>query len=76
MKEYDRVELVSDKKEFIDLGLEKGKTGTVLGPKRNGDWYVVFDGEIFQDEDGVWSTTEIDAAVLDEDVKVIWECPD
>ncbi|MBE7091241.1 MAG: hypothetical protein E7363_04940 [Clostridiales bacterium] len=76
MKEYDRVELVSDKKKFIDLGLKKGDTGTILGPKRNGYWLVVFDGEIFQDEDGVWSTTEIDAAVLDEDVKVIWECPD
>ncbi|MBR2616686.1 MAG: hypothetical protein IKC56_00415 [Clostridia bacterium] len=76
MKEYDKVELVSDKKEFIDLGLEKGKTGTVLGPKRNGYWYVVFDGEIFQRENGVWDSTDIGAAVLDEDVKVIWECPD
>ena len=76
MKEYDKVELISDKKKFIDLGLKKGDKGTILGPKRNGYWLVVFDGEIFQDEDGIWSTTEIDAAVLDEDVKVVWECPD
>ena len=76
MKEYDKVELISDKQKFKDLGLEKGRTGTILGPKRHGYWYVVFDGEVFQDEDGIWSTTDIDAAVLDEDVKVIWECPD
>ena len=76
MREYDRVELISDKKKFIDLGLKKGDKGTILGPKRNGYWLVVFDGEIFQDDDKIWSTTEIDAAVLDEDVKVIWECPD
>ncbi len=73
MKEYDRVELISDKKKFIDLGLKQGDKGTILGPKRNGYWLVVFDGEIFQDEDGIWSTTEIDAAVLEEDVKVILE---
>ena len=75
MKEYDRVEIISDKQKFKDLGLEKGRTGTILGPKRHGYWYVVFDGEVFQDEDGIWSTTDIDAAVLDEDVKVIWESP-
>ena len=36
MKEYDKVELISDKQKFKDLGLEKGRTGTILGPKRNG----------------------------------------
>lgn len=76
MKEYDRVELISDKKEFTDLGLKKGDKGTILGPRRNGYWLVYFDGEIYQDEEGVWCTTEIDTAVTDEDVKVIWECPD
>ena len=76
MKEYDKVELVSDKKKFADLGLNKGRTGTVLGPERNGQWYVVFDGKIFQREDGVWDSTDIGAAVLKEDVRVIWECPD
>ena len=47
MKEYDKVELISDKNKFRELGLEKGRIGTVLGPKRNGYWYVVFEGEIF-----------------------------
>lgn len=44
MKEYDKVELISDKQRFKELGLEKGRIGTILGPKRNGYWYVVFDG--------------------------------
>ena len=35
MKEYDKVELISEKKKFTDLGLKKGRTGTILGPKRN-----------------------------------------
>ena len=73
MKEYDRVELISDKKKFVDLGLKKGDKGIVLGEERNGYWLVYFDGEIFQDTDGVWKTTEIDAAVQEEDVKVIEE---
>ncbi|MBQ7373203.1 MAG: hypothetical protein IJW64_01395 [Clostridia bacterium] len=73
MQEYDRVELVSDKKKFTELGLKKGRIGTILGPKRNGYWYVVFEGEIFQDEDGVWDCTDISAAVLDEDVRIIEE---
>ena len=76
MKEYDKVELISDKKKFKDLGLEKGRIETILGPKRNGYWYVVFDGKIFQGADGIWDCADISAAVLDEDVKVIWECPD
>ena len=46
MKEYDKVELISDKNKFRELGIEKGRIGTVLGPKRNGYWYVVFEGEI------------------------------
>jgi len=73
MKEYDRVELISDSKKFTDLGLKKGDKGTILGPKRNGYWLVVFEGEIFQGEDGVWDCTDISAAAQDEDLKVIKE---
>ena len=62
-----------DKKRYTDQGLKKGDKGIVLGEERNGYWLVYFDGEIFQGEDGVWQTTEIDAAVLEEDVKVILE---
>ena len=48
MKLLNRVELISDKKKFTDLGLKKGRTGTILGPKRNGYWYVVFDGKVLE----------------------------
>ena len=73
MKLLNRVELIVDKKKYTDLGLKKGDKGIVLGEERNGFWLVIFDGEIYQDENGVWTTTEIDAAVLEEDVKVILE---
>ena len=69
--EYDRVELINDKQEYLDSGLKKGDKGVILGEKRLGYWLVYFDGEIFQDENGIWSTTEIDAAVKEEDLKVI-----
>ncbi len=73
MKLLNRVELIVDKKRYVDQGLKKGDKGIVLGEERGGYWLVCFDGEIYQDEDGVWTTTEIDAAVLEEDVKVILE---
>jgi len=73
MKEYDRVELIEDNLDCIKRGIKKGDKGIILGPKRHGYWLVYFDGEIFQDVDGVWKTTEIDAAVKEEDVKVIEE---
>jgi hypothetical protein len=73
MKLLNRVELIVDKKRYTDQGIKKGDKGIVLGEERNGYWLVVFDGEIYQDADGVWTTTEIDAAVLEEDVKVILE---
>ena len=73
MKLLNRVELIVDKKRYTDQGLKKGDKGIVLGEERNGYWLVYFDGEIFQGADGVWQTTEIDAAVLEEDVKVILE---
>ena len=73
MKLLNRVELIVDKKRYTDQGIKKGDKGIVLGEERNGYWLVIFDGEIYQDEDGVWTTTDIDAAVLEEDVKVILE---
>ena len=73
MKLLNRVELIVDKKRYTDQGIKKGDKGIVLGEERNGYWLVIFDGEIYQDEDGVWTTTEIDAAVLEEDLKVIKE---
>ena len=73
MKEYDRVELIADKKKYTEQGVKKGDTGVILGEKRQGYWLVYFDGEIYQDTDGVWKTTEIDVGVLEEDLKVIEE---
>ena len=73
MREYDRVELIKDKKEYNNAGVKKGDKGVILGEKRQGYWLVYFDGEIFQDTDGVWKTTEIDVGVLEEDLKVIKE---
>ena len=73
MKLLNGVELIVDKKRYTDQGIKKGDKGIVLGEERNGYWLVIFDGEIYQDEDGVWTTTEIDAAVLEEDVNVILE---
>lgn len=74
MKLLNRVELIADKKRYTDLGLKKGDKGIVLGEERAGGyWLIYFDGEIFQDVDGVWKTTEVDAAVKEEDVKVIEE---
>ena len=73
MKLLNRVELIVDKKRYTDQGIKKGDKGIVLGEDRNGYWLVIFDGEIFQDEDGIWSTTEIDVGVKEEDLKVILE---
>lgn len=63
MKEYDRVKLKKDKKEYADAGIKKGDTGTILGEKRNGYWLVYFDGVIFK-KNGVFQTNEIDVGVL------------
>ena len=71
MKEYDRVELIKGRREYLNAGIKKGDKGVILGENRNGYWLVVFDGEIYQDSDGVWKTTEIDVGVLDEDLKTI-----
>ncbi len=73
MKEYDRVELIKERKEYLDAGIKKGDKGTILGEKRLGYWLVYFDGDCFQDSDGVWKTTEIDVGVKEEDLRVIKE---
>ncbi len=71
MKEYDKVELIKERSEYINAGIKKGDKGIILGENRNGYWLVVFDGKIYRDSDGVWKTTEIDVGVLDEDLKTI-----
>ncbi len=71
MKEYDRVELINEREKYRKEGLKKGDKGTILGPERNGYFLVYFDGTIYQNADGVYCTTEIDAAIKPEDLKVL-----
>lgn len=71
MKEYDKVELIKERSEYINAGIKKGDKGIILGENRNGYWLVVFDGKIYRDSDGVWKTTEKDVGVLEEDLKII-----
>ncbi len=73
MKEYDRVRLIRDKSEYAEAGVKAGDEGIILGPKKLGYFLVIFDGEIYQDKNGTYCTTEKDAAVLEEDLEVIGE---
>lgn len=71
MKEYDRVELIRECSEYKKLGLKLGDHGIILGKERNGYVLVYFDGAVFQNTDGVYCTTEIDAGIKPQDLKVI-----
>ena len=71
MKEYDRVRLIKNRSDYAKAGVKAGDEGIILGPKKLGYFLVIFDGEIYQDENGVYCTTEKDAAVLEEDLEVI-----
>ena len=73
MKEYDRVVLIKDRAEYRKAGVKPGDRGVILGCERNGYFLVYFDGEIEQDENGVYYTTEIDVGVRAEDLKVLNE---
>lgn len=71
MKELDRVELIKDRAEYREQGVYLGDKGIIMGEERNGYVLVYFDGEIYQNENGVYCTTEIDIGVRVEDLKVI-----
>ena len=71
MKNYDKVKLINLKNEYEKLGLKLGDTGIVMGEEKNGYVLVYFDGNIYQDKDGVYKTTEIDAGILIEDLEII-----
>lgn len=73
MKEYDRVELIRDRAEYLKRGVKKGDRGVILGGERSGYFLVYFDGEIKQDENGVYYTTEIDIGVPEKDLRVLDE---
>ncbi|MBQ8451823.1 MAG: hypothetical protein IJ538_03505 [Clostridia bacterium] len=71
MKNYDKVKLINLKNEYEKLGLKLGDTGIVMGEEKNGYVLVYFYGNIYQDKDGVYKTTEIDAGILIEDLEII-----
>ncbi len=73
MKEYDIVEVIKDRAEYAKRGIHKGDIGTIMSEERNGYILVYFDGEIFQDEDGVYSTSDIDIGMRTDDLKVVKE---
>ena len=70
MKEYDRVELIVEKEKYANEGVHKGMDGWICDPRNiNGQWLVCFDHADDLPEYPIIS-------VLEEDLKVIWECPE
>ena len=73
MKELDKVRLIKDRAGYREQGMNVGDVGTIMGGERNGYVLVILEGEIYQDEDGVYCTTEKDIAVRVEDLEVVSE---
>ena len=73
MKELDKVRLIKDRARYREQGMNVGDVGTIMGGERNGYVLVIVKGEIYQDEDGVYCTTEKDIAVRVEDLEVVSE---
>ena len=71
MKELDRVRLVKDRARYREQGMNLGDVGRIMGGERNGYVLVVLPGEIYQDENGVYRTTEKEVAVRVEDLEVV-----
>ena len=71
MKELDKVRLIKDRARYREQGMNVGDVGTIMGGERNGYVLVIVEGEIYQDENGVYRTTEKDVAVRAEDLEVI-----
>ena len=73
MKELDTVRLIKDRARYREQGMNVGDVGTIMGGERNGYVLVIVEGEIYQDEKGVYRTTEKDIAVRVEDLEVVSE---
>ena len=73
MKELDTVRLIKDRARYREQGMNVGDIGTIMGGERNGYVLVILEGKIYQDEDGVYCTTEKDVAVRVEDLEVVSE---
>ena len=73
MKELDKVRLIKDRARYREQVMNVGDIGTIMGGERNGYVLVILEGKIYQDEDGVYCTTEKDVAVRVEDLEVVSE---
>ena len=72
MKELDYVRLIKDRAQYREQGMNLGDVGLLMmGEARNGYVLVVLPGEIYQDENGVYGTTEKEVAVRVEDLEVV-----
>ena len=73
-----QVRLIRDRERYRKEGVEKGRTGFIMDPRSiEGTWLVSFSGEMVQDEDGCWGSTDIECIVLEEDLEAIeGEWPD
>lgn len=72
MKDCDQVKLITERENYIKKGIRKGMTGFIMDPRCvEGKRLVSFDGEFKQSPDGVWYTTDIECAILEEDLEVI-----
>ncbi len=69
MQEYDWVALNVENEYYASMGLHKGAKGCIMDPRKiGGCWLVIFEGEIFQEEDGMWSCSDVDLVVKEEDL--------
>ncbi len=49
LNEYDLVEVIKDRKEYRECGVNIGDQGIILGGERNGYVLVGFEGKILDD---------------------------
>lgn len=72
MKELDWVRLTKDRARYREQGMNLGDVGLLMmGKERNGYVLVVLPGEIYQDKNGVYCTTDKEVAVRVEDLEVV-----
>ena len=53
MKELNRVELIKERAEYREAGVKVGDKGMIMDEERKGYVLAYFDGELYQDKDGV-----------------------
>lgn len=74
MQEYDQVELLVEKECYTKEGAHKGDIGTIMDPRKiEGSWFVVFQKELYIDENGEWAQNIAEVVVEEEDLRLVWE---